>query len=129
MFRSVDAGVDWKQLAPPVTGFGFAVAAHPKDPLSAWLVPALADEKRIPSEGALCVTHTRDGGGSWESFREGLPQRDAFDLVYGTGSMSTRKASGWRWAHHRRALGQRYRRARWQLINAHLPPIYGVRFA
>jgi hypothetical protein len=130
VFRSVDAGVHWKQLAPPVTGFGFAVAAHPKDPLSAWLVPALADEKRIPSEGALCVTHTRDGGQSWETFREGLPQRDAFDLVYRHGLDVDREGA-------RLAMGSTTGAlwvsdtagSRWQLINAHLPPIYGVRFA
>ena len=130
VFRSVDAGAHWTQLAPPVTGFGFAVAAHPKDPLSAWLVPALADEKRIPSDGALCVTHTSDGGESWETFREGLPQRDAFDLVYRHGLDVDRKASGWRWARPPARCGSaRPQASRWQLINAHLPPIYGVRFA
>jgi hypothetical protein len=130
VFRSTDAGVHWKQLAPPVTGFGFAVAAHPKDPLSAWLVPAVADEQRIPSEGALCVTHTSDGGESWETFREGLPQRDAFDLVYRHGLDVDREGA-------RLAMGSTTGAlwvsdtagARWQLINAHLPPIYGVRFA
>jgi hypothetical protein len=130
VFRSVDAGAHWTQLAPPVTGFGFAVAAHPKDPLSAWLVPALADEKRIPSEGALCVTHTSDGGESWQTFREGLPQRDAFDLVYRHGLDVDREGE-------RLAMGSttgslwvsETAGARWQLINAHLPPIYGVRFA
>ena len=28
------------------------------------------------------VTRTRDGGKTWESLRDGLPQRDAYDLVY-----------------------------------------------
>ena len=130
VFRSVDAGAHWTQLAPPVTGFGFAVAAHPKDPMSAWLVPALADETRIPCEGALCVTHTRDGGKSWEAFRDGLPQRDAFDLVYRHGldvdpqgaRLAMGSTTGALWVSDNAG-------ARWQLINAHLPPIYGVRFA
>ncbi|HEY4407852.1 MAG TPA: hypothetical protein VGN55_24630 [Xanthobacteraceae bacterium] len=130
VFRSVDAGAHWTQLSPPVTGFGFAVAAHPKDPMSAWLVPALADEKRIPSDGALCVTHTRDGGRSWETFRDGLPQHDAFDLVYRHGldvdpegaRLAMGSTTGALWVSDTAG-------ARWQLINAHLPPIYGVRFA
>ena len=31
---------------------------------------------------ALCVTRTDDGGANWEIMRHGLPQRDAYDLVY-----------------------------------------------
>jgi hypothetical protein len=42
----------------------------------------MKDELRIPRDGAMCVTRTRDGGESWDILREGLPQRDAFDLVY-----------------------------------------------
>ena len=30
------------------TAFGFAVAAHPRDPLTAWFVPAEKDMRRIP---------------------------------------------------------------------------------
>ena len=32
---------------------------------------AVKDEKRIPVDGALCVTRTRDGGQSFETLREG----------------------------------------------------------
>src|SRR5207302_997095 len=59
-----------------------AVAAHPKDPQTAWFVPGMKDELRMPRGGALAVTRTRDGGKSWETLRDGLPQRDAYDLVY-----------------------------------------------
>jgi len=41
---------------------GFAVAVHPKQPDTAWLVPAIADEMRVPKDGQLCVTRTDDGG-------------------------------------------------------------------
>ena len=66
----------------PGDDFGFAVAAHPKDPKTAWFVPGIKDELRMPRDGALAVTRTRDGGKTWETLREGLPQRDAYDLVY-----------------------------------------------
>ena len=62
----------WTQLKPPGDDFGFAVAAHPKDPHTAWFVPAIKDELRVPRDGALAVTRTRDGGKTWESFRDGL---------------------------------------------------------
>ena len=47
--------------------FGFAVAVHPRDPDTAWFVPEIKDEKRIPRDGKLVVTRTRDGGKSFES--------------------------------------------------------------
>jgi photosystem II stability/assembly factor-like uncharacterized protein len=130
MFRSTDAGATWTQLKPPVDDFGFAVAAHPTDPLTAWFVPAIKDELRVPRDGALAVTRTRDGGKSWESLRAGLPQRDAYDLVYRHGldvdASGTRLAmgstTGALWASDNGG-------EHWSLVNAHLPPIYAVRFA
>jgi len=128
IFRSTDTGVTWTQLKLPVDDFGFAVAAHPSDPLTAWFVPAIKDEMRVPRDGALAVARTRDGGKTWESFRSGLPQRDAFDLIYRHGldvdATGTRLAmgstTGSLWVSENAGEA-------WQLVNAHLPPIYGVR--
>ena len=128
MFRSTDSGANWSQLKPPGDDFGFAVAAHPNDPLTAWFVPAIKDELRVPRDGALAVTRTRDGGKTWESLADGLPRRDAYDLVYRHGldvdDAGTRLAmgstTGSLWVSDN--AGEK-----WQLINAHLPPIYAVR--
>ncbi len=46
------------------------------------LVPAIKDEVRMPRDGAFYLHRTRDGGATWQALREGLPQKDAFDLVY-----------------------------------------------
>ena len=62
--------------------FGFAVAVHPEDGNTAWLVPGIKDELRVPVDGKLVVTKTTDGGKSWEKLSNGLPQEDASDLVY-----------------------------------------------
>jgi hypothetical protein len=62
--------------------FGFAVAVHPEDGNTAWLVPGIKDELRIPVDGKLVVTKTTDGGKSWKKLSNGLPQVDAYDLVY-----------------------------------------------
>jgi hypothetical protein len=130
MYRSTDAGATWSPLKPPWDDFGFAVAAHPSDPQTAWFVPGIKDEMRVPRDGALAVTRTRDGGKSWESLREGLPQRDAFDLIYRHGlvvddegrRLAMGSTTGALWVSGN--AGER-----WSLVNAHLPPIYAVCFA
>ena len=62
--------------------FGFAAAAHPTEPDTAYFVPAVKDECRVPVGGSLVVTRTRDGGATVESLSDGLPQENAYDLVY-----------------------------------------------
>ena len=130
IFRSTDTGATWSQLKPPGDDFGFAVAAHPGDPQTAWFVPGIKDELRMPRDGALAVTRTRDGGRTWQALRAGLPQRDAYDLIYRHGldvdSTGTQLAMG-------STTGALWTSGdggdSWQLVNAHLPPIYAVRFA
>ena len=75
IWRSTDAGASWHEIKAPISSFGFAVAAHPSDPDTAWFVPACADQQRVPVDGALCVNRTRDGGKSFETLRSGLPQK------------------------------------------------------
>ena len=83
MFRSVDGGSTWTEIldvAP--SNFGFAVAAHPTDPDTAWFVPAVSDEVRIPVDGRVVVNRTRDGGRTFEAIGDGLPSAAAYHLVY-----------------------------------------------
>ena len=83
IFRSTDCGVTWQEIEnvkPSV--FGFAVAVHPRDPLTAWFVPAVKDEQRYPADGRVVVTRTRDGGQTFEILDRGLPAEDAWHLVY-----------------------------------------------
>ena len=62
--------------------FGFAAAVHPRDPDTAWFVPGVKDECRIPVDARLVVARTRDGARSFDMLTEGLPQSHAYDLVY-----------------------------------------------
>jgi len=128
-YRSGDAGATWTRIRPPGDDFGFAVAVHPRDPDTAWLVPAMKDELRMPRDGAMYVHRTSDGGASWQALRQGLPQRDAFDLVYRHGldvddsgsRLAMGSTTGALWVSDDGGDG-------WQLVNAHLPPIYALRF-
>lgn len=82
IFVSDDGAQSWREIHDvPPSAFGFAVAVHPGDPDCAWFVPAIKDERRVPVDGKLVVTRTRDGGRSFEVLREGLPRIPAYDLV------------------------------------------------
>jgi hypothetical protein len=130
VFRSLDAGRNWEEIKTVQPScFGFAVAVHPREPDTAWLVPAIKDEQRIPVDGRLVVARTRDGGASFEVLSAGLPQEHAYDLVYrhaldvdGTGaSLAFGSTTGGLWTSD--DAGDT-----WQEISTHLPPIYCVRF-
>ena len=129
IFRSTDGGAHWSELGAPLSSFGFAVAAHPGDPRTAWFVPAVKDQCRVPVDRALAVNRTRDGGASFETLRAGLPQQDCYDLVYrhalavdasGEGLLMG-STTGGVWASDDAGDG-------WSALPARLPPVYAVRF-
>lgn len=130
IFRSRDAGVNFEAISPVApSGFGFAVAAHPLDRDTAWFVPAIKDECRVPVDGRLVVTRTTDGGRSFESLSTGLPQATSFDLVYRHAldidaagqTLAMGSTTGNLWLSQDRG-------EQWQLVNANLPPIAQVAF-
>jgi hypothetical protein len=129
IFRSTDNGATWIELRAEPSSFGFAVAAHPGDPQTAWFVPAVKDMQRLPVDAALCVTRTRDGGQTFDVLRTGLPQEHCYDLVFRHGlavddageQLMMGSTTGGLWAS---ADGG----DSWQTVSAHLPPIYAVKF-
>jgi hypothetical protein len=83
IFRSDDGGENWQELRDVTpSSFGFAVAVHPREPDTAWFVPATRDEQRIPVDARLVVTRTRDAGRHFDVLNRGLPEEAAYDLVY-----------------------------------------------
>jgi len=131
VFRSEDAGANWQEItAIRPSKFGFAVAAHPRDPDTAWFVPAVKDERRIPVDGKVVVARTRDGGRSFEVLRNGLPQHHAYDLVWR--HALTVDDSGERLAFGSTSGGLWISEDGgdcWRMSEARLPPIAAVRFA
>jgi hypothetical protein len=83
IFHSTNGGAEWTEIdkAGPST-FGFVVAVHPGEPDTAWFVPGVKDECRMPVNEKLVVTRTRDGGRSFDVLDNGLPDKNCFDLVY-----------------------------------------------
>jgi photosystem II stability/assembly factor-like uncharacterized protein len=130
IFRSDDTE-NWTEITgvDPST-FGFAVAVHPDDGDTAWFVPGIKDEKRIPVDGALVVTRTRDGGKTFEKLSRGLPQKHAYDVVLrhalaidGTGnSLAFGSTTGGLWVTDDQGDN-------WTMLSHTLPPVYAVRFS
>jgi hypothetical protein len=131
IFKSSDAGrtcTEIKNVSPSV--FGFPVAVHPKDPNVAWFVPGEKDEKRYAKNGEVVVTRTRDGGETFETLREGLPQKHAYDIVYrhaldvdDSGErLAFGSTTGNLWVSEDQGDS-------WAQVSGNLPPVYCVRFA
>ena len=130
IFVSSDEGRNFSELtdvSPSV--FGFPVVVHPRDPDTAWFVPGIKDEKRIPVDGRLVVTRTRDGGKSFAALRNGLPRAHAYDVVWrhalaidDTGDrLAFGSTTGNLWVSENQGDD-------WTCVSSTLPPIHAVRF-
>jgi photosystem II stability/assembly factor-like uncharacterized protein len=131
VFRSTNRAESWQEItAIKPAKFGFALAVHPSDADTAWFVPAIKDENRIPVGGALTVARTTDGGRSFTELRDGLPQKDAYDLIYRHGlavdesgqRLAMGSTTGHLWVSENAGDN-------WALIGGNLPPIACVQFA
>jgi len=130
IFVSSDEGLTFSEIKAEPSTFGFPVVVHPREPDTAWFVPEIKDEKRIPRDGKLVVTRTRDGGKSFDILTKGLPQSHAYDVVYrhalaldDTGErLALGSTTGGLWVTEDQG-------DTWTCITHTLPPIYSVRFA
>ncbi|MSR58750.1 MAG: exo-alpha-sialidase [Planctomycetaceae bacterium] len=130
-FRSTDGSESWHDVGTPErpSSFGFAVAVHPHKADTAWFVPAVKDECRVPSEGRFVVTRTRDGGKSFEMLDKGLPAAAAYDVVFRHGldidetgdRLAMGSTTGGLWVSDDQG-------DHWQCVSEHLPQILCVRF-
>jgi photosystem II stability/assembly factor-like uncharacterized protein len=129
VFYSDNGAQRWKKVSMQDIGvhFGFPIAADANDGRTAWVVPARADSERMAIDGGLSVARTTDGGQSWQSFRKGLPQDNAYDIVlrHSLDAKGDCLCFG-------STTGNVYlsedRGESWQCLGNNFPPIYSVRF-
>jgi hypothetical protein len=82
LYRSDDWGDTWQDIANGVpSDFGFAMAVHPNDPDTVYIVPLESDEFRCVPGARMRVYRTQNAGESWEPLTDGLPQHDAYETV------------------------------------------------
>lgn len=130
IFVSSDAGRTFTEIttAKP-SAFGFPVVVHPNDPETAWFVPEIKDEKRIPVSGELVVSRTRDGGKTFEVLTNGLPQHHAYDIIYRHAlclddegqRLAFGSTTGGLWISEDQGDS-------WTAVSQNLPPVYAVQF-
>ena len=130
IFISSDEGRTFREIVDvePST-FGFPVVVHPREPNTAWFVPEIKDEKRIPVDGKLVVSRTRDGGKTFDVLTKGLPQDHAYDVVYRHALAID--ATGDRLAFGSTTGGlyvSENQGDTWSEVSHTLPPVYAVRF-
>ncbi len=130
VFRSEDGAKTWSRVSRTEVAvhFGFPVAVDERDGATAWVVPGRGDSERMAVDGGLFVARTDDGGASWKTFREGLPQEDAYDVIY----RHALDVSGDRLCFGT-TTGNVYtsddRGESWRCAGNNFPPVYSARFA
>jgi photosystem II stability/assembly factor-like uncharacterized protein len=131
-YRTEDGGDAWADIAEGLPSeFGLALATHPHDRDTAYTVPLVGGEFRVPPEGKLRVFRTRDAGKNWEPLTKGLPQQDAYMGVYRDNLCTdTLDRAG---VYFGTNTGQLYASNddgdSWRLITSNLPPITSVEAA
>jgi photosystem II stability/assembly factor-like uncharacterized protein len=128
-YRSDDGAETWTEITEGLpSDFGFQMAAHPRNPDVAYVLPLQGAEFRAPPEGKLRVYRTPDAGKTWEPLTKGLPQENAFMGTYREGmSIDSLEPAGLYFGTN---TGQLYASAdegeSWRRVTPDLPPISSV---
>ncbi|MGW1493324.1 WD40/YVTN/BNR-like repeat-containing protein [Streptomyces sp. NBC_00191] len=130
VYRSDDGGAKWTDIGEGLpSDFGFAVAAHPHRPGTAYVFPITADADRVPAGRRCRVYRTNDAGSTWEALAAGLPEGDHFGTVL-RDALCTDDADP-AGVYFGNRNGEVYASAddgdSWQLLASHLPDVLCVR--
>ena len=94
-------------------------------------IPEESDEYRVTRGGAFRVLRSRNRNESWQALTEALPQTNAYENVL-RAAMATdtlEPAGVYVGTAGGRLLASRDEGDHWEVLFAHLPPIYSVKVA
>jgi hypothetical protein len=81
-YRSDDRGASWIDITAGLpSDFGYALALHPRDPDTLYVIPEESSHMRATVDGRLRVYRSRDAGASWQALTQGLPQQHSYVQV------------------------------------------------
>jgi photosystem II stability/assembly factor-like uncharacterized protein len=129
VYRSDTAGDDWTEITAGLpSDFGFALAVHPREPETLYVVPLQEADFRCPPGGQMRVYRSREGGRSWEALSAGLPQEYAFVGMYreGMATDSLDPAGVYVGTNTGKIFTSNDEGDSWDVLADHLPPVYSV---
>jgi photosystem II stability/assembly factor-like uncharacterized protein len=132
LYRSDDWGATWQDIANGVpSDFGFAMAIHPHDPDTVYIVPLESDLFRCVPEAKLRVYRTKDAGASWAPLSAGLPQAEAFETVLrdALATDGARPAGVYFGTRSGKVYASSDEGDNWALVQEGLPPVVCVKAA
>lgn len=128
LYRSNDWGDSWVDIANGVpSDFGFAMAMHPQDPDTVYIVPIESDGFRCTPEAKLRVYRTRNGGASWHPLTDGLPQENAYETVLRDALATLAPGQVFFGTRSGKVYASRDDGDSWGLVRDGLPPVVCVR--
>jgi BNR-Asp box repeat len=130
VYRSEDGSATWTEITEGLpTDFGFAMAAHPRDADTFWVIPlSVPEEGRYMPDAHAAVWRTDDRGKSWICSDTGLPKQDAYlSVLREAMARDTLDPVGVTFG---TSTGQLWHSSdggdSWQMITDTLPEIWGV---
>jgi hypothetical protein len=106
------------------------MAAHPRDPRTAYVIPLAGDGRYVP-EGHVAVWRTGDGGDSWTKLTAGLPQENAYlNVLREAMAVDRLDSSGvYFGTGNGQVFGSNDEGESWSLLAEFLPPVWSVETA
>jgi photosystem II stability/assembly factor-like uncharacterized protein len=80
VYRSRDGATTWEEIENGLpSNFGFPITVTENG--NVFIIPLKADAERFTCDGMLRVYRSEDEGDTWQALTEGLPQKNAYEVI------------------------------------------------